>query len=621
MDNILNFIKCPDDIKKLDIKSLEILASNIRDYLLQNVSKTGGHLASNLGVVELTLAIHNVYDTPKDKIIWDVGHQTYVHKIITGRKESFGSLRQYGGISGFPKTNESIYDVFQTGHSSTSISAALGMSRARDIKEDSYNVVSVIGDGALTGGMAFEALNDAGYSKTNMTVILNDNQMSISKNVGSLSTYLSKLRTEPVYFKFKEEFEIIMNKIPGIGKNVAKTADKLKDSIKYLIVPGMLFEDLGFTYLGPIDGHNIQLLKDVLERSKKIKGPVLVHVITQKGRGYDFAEKNPDKYHGVGAFDVESGEFISKGALTYSDVFGEKLVELASKDKDIVAITAAMREGTGLKKFSKTFPERFFDVGIAEQHAVTLAAGLAANGMKPVFAVYSTFLQRAYDQILHDICIQKLPVILAIDRGGIVGEDGETHHGVFDISFLKHIPNIVIMSPKNINEFKMMIELCFNLNCPVAIRYPRGTDIQGFESNTVTHLEPYKAEVITEGKDVLIISVGRMAGYAYKAVDQLKKCGISVGLINARFIKPLDKKTLLNEIKKYKSVITIEDNVIHGGFGSSILEFLSEHNIFDKKLKMLGFPDEFIPHGDSNILLKKYGLDVNGIVENVLRIM
>lgn len=417
MADLLDKLNSPEDLHKLDDNSLKKLADEIREFIISSVSKTGGHLASNLGVVELTLAIHCVYNMPVDKVIWDVGHQTYVHKIITGRKNYFNTLRQYGGLSGFPKKCESIYDIFETGHSSTSISAALGMSRARDIKGEHYSVVAVIGDGAMTGGMAFEALNDAGDSNTNITVILNDNQMSISHNVGSLSTYLSKLRTEPAYFKFKEDFQNTLSKIPG-GKNINNLVEKAKDSFKYLLVPDMLFEDLGFTYLGPIDGHDIVKLKSVLTRSRKIKGPVLIHVITTKGKGYDFAEKSPDKYHGIGVFDVDTGEMLGVKGKTYSSVFGEEIVKIAEKDKRVVAVTAAMPEGTGLDKFAKNFPDRFFDVGIAEQHAVTMSAGLAANGMRPVFAVYSTFLQRAYDQILHDICMQNLPVILAIDKIG-----------------------------------------------------------------------------------------------------------------------------------------------------------------------------------------------------------
>ncbi|KPU44906.1 1-deoxy-D-xylulose-5-phosphate synthase [Oxobacter pfennigii] len=611
----------PEDIRNMDDKELKSLAHDIREFIIQNVSKTGGHLASNLGVVELTLALHSVYKTPEDKIIWDVGHQSYIHKIITGRMHHFDKLRQFNGLSGFPKRNESIYDVFQTGHSSTSISAALGISRARDINKDDFHVVAVIGDGALTGGMAFEALNDAGASNTNLTVILNDNQMSISKNVGSISSYLSKLRTEPAYSKFKHNLEQMLKKIPVVGKDIAKAVERMKDSLKYFLVPGMLFEDFGFTYLGPVDGHDIGMLKDVLLRSKKIKGPVLIHVMTKKGKGYNLAEKRPDKFHGVGIFDVDTGEFLGKSNTTYSEVFGDELIKLAQADKNIVAVTAAMPEGTGLTNFSRNFPDRFFDVGIAEQHAVTMAAGLAVSGMKPVVAVYSTFLQRAYDQILHDVCIQNLPVVLAIDRSGIVGDDGETHQGVFDLSFLRHIPNIVIMAPKSTKELREMLSLSLKLNCPVAIRYPRGTDIEGIVFNEQVKLEPYKAEVIKRGKDVLIISCGKMTAFAYKAAWDLGNSGIDVGLINARFVKPLDENTLLNEIKNYRIVVTIEDNVIKGGFGSGILELLSQHNISDKKIKTLGFPDEFVPQGNYSKLFDKYNLDSKGIIKTILNML
>ncbi len=620
MGNLLDRINYPEDIRSLDCKTLQNLAEEIRKFIIKNVSKTGGHLASNLGVVELTIAILCVYKVPYDKVIWDVGHQTYVYKILTGRKNYFNTLRSYGGLSGFPKRSESIYDIFETGHSSTSISAALGMSRARDMKGEKYNVVAVIGDGAMTGGMAFEALNDAGGSKTNMTVILNDNQMSISKNVGSLATYLSRIRTDPMYFKLKKDVENMLKKIPSLGYNVSKLLDKLKGSLKYLIVPGMLFEDLGFTYLGPIDGHDIATLKDVMERSKKIKGPILIHVITKKGKGYELAEDNPDKFHGIGEFDIDTGEPIGKKKVTYSDVFGDEIVKLAKKDDKIVAITAAMREGTGLYNFSRVFPERFFDVGIAEEHAVTLAAGLAANGMHPVFAVYSTFLQRAYDQVLHDVCMQKLPVVFAIDRGGIVGEDGETHQGVFDISYLRNIPNIVIMAPKCINEFKNMIEFAFKTDFPVAIRYPRGSDMENIKFQD-RGFEPFKIEKINDGKDILIIAVGGMVGHAYKAVLKLKNMGINAGLINARFMKPLDEDGLIGEISKYEYIVTVEDNVSCGGFGSGVLELLSKRGIYDKKIKVMGFPDKFIEHGNVNILFKKYKLDAEGIVETILKMI
>lgn len=621
MGDILDKVNFPQDIKKLDNIQLCKLADEIREFIIQKVSKTGGHLASNLGVVELTLAIHYVYNAPEDKIIWDVGHQTYVHKILTGRKDKFDTLRKYKGLSGFPKRNESIYDVFGTGHSSTSISAALGMARARDIKGENYNVVAVIGDGALTGGMAFEALNDAGYNKTNMTVILNDNQMSISRNVGSLAAYLSKMRTDPVYSKFKKDLDFILKKIPVVGADVARALERIKSSVKYLLVPGMLFEDLGFKYFGPIDGHDIRKLKEVLERSKRVSGPVLIHVVTKKGKGYELAEKKPDKFHGIGVFDINTGELLGKHQITYSDVFGEEITKIAEKDKKVVAITASMREATGLDEFSKKYPNRFFDVGIAEQHAVTMAAGLAANGMKPVFAVYSTFLQRAYDQVLHDVCIQNLPIVFAIDRAGIVGEDGETHQGVFDISYLRCMPNMVLMAPKSINEFREMLNLAFELNCPVAIRYPRGGDIEGVCYNEVNPVKPYKAEILQGGDDMLVISSGRMTGFCLSAVNELKKSNINIELINVRFIKPLDEKTILNEVKKHKKIITVEDNITAGGFGSSIIELLTKNGITDKTVKLLGFPDEFIPHGNVMTLFKKYKLDKEGLIESMLKML
>lgn len=618
MSGLLDRVNFPDDIRGLSDKELKQLASEIREFIIEKVSKTGGHLASNLGVVELTLAIHSVYDTPTDRIIWDVGHQTYVHKIITGRKDKFDGLRQYNGLSGFPKRSESIYDVFETGHSSTSISAALGMSRARDIKHEDYKVVAVIGDGALTGGMAFEALNDAGDSNTDLTVILNDNEMSIAHNVGSLATYLSKFRTDPAYHRFKQAIERFFNAVPGIGKPILNSLDRFKRSLKYYFVPNMFFEDLGFTYLGPINGHDIGSLKYVLGRSKKIKGPVLIHVYTKKGKGYEFAEKRPDKFHGIGAFDIGTGECAGSSKCTYSGAFSDEIVKMAKQDDRIVAITAAMREGTGLEEFAKQFPERFFDVGIAEQHAVTLAAGLAANGMKPVFAVYSTFLQRGYDQVLHDVCMQKLPVVFAIDRSGIVGDDGETHQGVFDLSFLRSIPNMVIMAPKSISELRRMLHLGFKLDRPVAIRYPKGCE----EPNAAFaeedgELTPYKAEVLLRGRDALIIAAGSMVSHAYQAVLRLKNCGIEAGLINARFIKPLDAALILDEVRNYKNIVTIEDNTRVGGFGAGIMEMLSDNDIAGKRVKLLGFPDEFIPQGSREILYGKYGLDAEGIASSV----
>lgn len=614
---LLDKVNYPEDIKQLKNEDLNKLCSEIREFLIENVSKTGGHLASNLGVVELTIALHKVFDMPNDKIVWDVGHQTYVHKIITGRKLQFDNLRKFGGMSGFPKPNESIYDIFATGHSSTSISAGLGIARARDIQKKKYNVVSVIGDGALTGGVALEALNDAGDSGTNMIVILNDNEMSISQNVGGMSAYLGRIRTDPNYINFRDDVETLVKKIPTIGNSLFKNTHKLKESIKYLFVQGILFEELGFKYIGPIDGHNIDKLTDVLERAKKIKGPVLIHVLTKKGKGYSYAENNPDIFHGVGPFEIESGEKLSTTNLNYSMVFGEEIVNEALINDKIIAITAAMREGTGLTKFANDFKNRFFDVGIAEQHAVTLGSGLASNGMKPVFAVYSTFLQRAYDQIIHDVCIQKLPVMFAIDRAGIVGEDGETHQGMFDISFLRSIPNITILSPKDLKEFRLMLKWCFNYNAPVAIRYPRGGD-SDVKFENYNDIEYGKWEILSKGNKIAILSTGKMTQVSHRVVEKLRNKGISVTLVNCRFIKPLDFNMLQHIFENHDYIFTIEDNYIAGGFGSSVLEYGSKRD-YRGKISLIGFPDEFIPHGSPELLYKKYNLDIEGIYNSILK--
>jgi 1-deoxy-D-xylulose-5-phosphate synthase len=614
---ILNEVNYPEDIKALNKEQLCQLADEIRSFLVENVSKTGGHLAPNLGVVELTLALHKVFDMPKDKIIWDVGHQIYVHKLLTGRKDKFNTLRKAGGISGFPRPNESKYDIFSTGHSSTSISAALGVARARDIKNEKYNVVAVIGDGALTGGMALEALNDAGNSNTNITVVLNDNEMSISKNVGGLSAYLSKIRTTPTYINIRNDIEYIIKKIPAVGNNLYKTAERLKEGVKQIVVDGMLFEELGFTYIGPINGHDILEVEDVLKRTKKIKGPVLVHIITKKGKGYSFAEKKPEIFHGLGPFEVRTGESLGTSKINYSKVFGEEIVKEASTNDKIVAITAAMPDGTGLNDFKSQFPKRFFDVGIAEQHAVTLAAGLAANGLKPVFAVYSTFLQRGYDQIVHDVCIQNLPVMFAIDRAGIVGEDGETHQGVFDISYLRMIPNITVLAPKNIDEFRAMLKWCFRFNRPVAIRYPRGGDYN-VNFDKFSSISEGKWETVMKGSDVIILAVGKMVQTSYLAAKKLQEKGINPTIVNCRFIKPLDMAMLQEIAKDYNNIFTIEDNNISGGFGSAVLEHLSKFR-YKGKTTLIGYPDEFITHGSSELIYEKYGLDEHGIYNTILK--
>ena len=617
MQNILDCINSPDDIKKLSYEQLKELASSIRSFLIEKISKTGGHLAPNLGVVELTLALHRVFCTPDDKIIWDVGHQCYIHKIITGRKDMFDTMRQLNGLSGFPKVNESPHDAFNTGHSSTSISAALGIAKARDIKKEKYSVIAVIGDGALTGGMAFEALNDAGRSFNDLIVILNDNEMSISKNVGGLSKYLNKIRTEPFYYKVKEDIDIILNKIPAIGKSAVRALDRVKGSIKYMIMPGIIFEELGFKYIGPIDGHNMEELENVLNKAKGIKGPVFIHVCTQKGKGYYHAEENPDVFHGIAPFEIESGEVISNGGPSHSSIFGEELVEIANENEKIVAITAAMPNGTGLDTFSKKYPDRFFDVGIAEQHAVTFAAGLARNGLVPGFAVYSSFLQRAYDQVLHDVAIQKLHVVFAIDRAGIVGEDGETHQGIYDISFLRHIPNMTIMAPCDYNEFRKMIRYAVEaFEGPIAIRYPRGCGPEKlFESPDIELGQPV---LLREGEDISIIAVGNKVKVALEVADLLEKMDLSADVIYSRFIKPINPEPIINSATKTGKIITIEDNTVEGGFGSKILELINESGI-NVKTKVFGYPDKFICHGSKNQLEKIFGLDAKSIFENVLK--
>lgn len=619
MNSILDTYTNISQLKKLTLSEMTQFSEEIRSFLIDKVSKTGGHLASNLGVVELTLSLYKVFNIDCDKFVWDVGHQTYVHKILTGRKEKFDNLRQFGGISGFPKRSESDYDVFETGHSSTSISAALGMARARDLNKDNYNVVAVIGDGALTGGMALEALNDVGDRKTDLVIILNDNQMSIGKNVGGLSSYLSKIRIDPKYNKIKDEFEDVLRKT-NIGSGLANSLKKIKSGIKQMLVPGMLFEDMGIKYLGPIDGHNIKELTEVMTMAKKLKGPVLIHVLTQKGKGYKFAEKNPDKYHGISAFDQVTGKVSKISGENYSHTFGNALIELAGNNEKIVAITAAMRDGTGLKEFSERFPNRFFDVGIAEQHAVTLAAGMAQGGLKPVFAVYSTFLQRAYDQVIHDVCQQNLPVIFAVDRAGIVGNDGETHQGIFDISFLSHMPNITIMAPKTMAEVKPMLEWAINHNGPVAMRYPRGGDNNKVKLIPKSGFNRGKWEVISDKGKVALIATGNMVGLALQVREKAEKLGIDITIINACFIKPIDKK-LLNELvsKNYK-LITIEDNVIYGGLGSLVLEYV---NSIGKSTKVIniGFEDKFIPHGEPEILYKLNGIDVDTIIKSIVNII
>ena len=614
---LLDKLNFPKDLKKINENDSKVLSDELREFLIDSVSRTGGHLASNLGVVDLTLSLFKVFNFEKDKIVWDVGHQSYVYKILTGRKEGFKKLRQFNGMSGFPKRNESKYDYFDTGHSSTSISAALGIARARDLNNEKYSVIAVIGDGALTGGMALEALNDVGFRKTNLIVILNDNQMSISKNVGAISRYLNKLRIEPRYNKLKTDIQTSLNQ-SDLGKNIAGKISKVKDSIKQLVVPSMLFENMGVKYIGPIDGHDMKAMTEVFIKVKEVEGPVIIHVITQKGKGYTLAEESPSKYHGIGPFDLESGELNVSPKNSYSKAFGKALIHIAEEDKKVVAITAAMPDGTGLKCFSEKFKNRFFDVGISEDHAVTLAAGMASNGLKPVFAVYSTFLQRAFDQLLHDVCLQNLPVVFAIDRAGIVGEDGETHQGINDLSYLSMIPNIHIVAPKCLEEVEILLKWAINKNSPVAIRYPRGGNIINTLS-PITKVEEGKWEIVNKGSKVCIIATGKMVQHAMLAKDILYEKGINPTLINATFIKPIDKKLLENIKKEGYNILTIEDNILKGGLGSAIKEYLSSID-YKETIRSIGYDDEFIPQGNVETLYKAYKLDPENISKAVIKL-
>jgi len=596
---LLEQINGPQDLKALSLDQLEQLSKEIRQFLIQKLSATGGHLAPNLGVVELTLAIHYLFNSPKDKFIFDVGHQSYVHKILTGRRDRFDTLRQYKGLCGFVKRDESEHDVWEAGHSSTSLSAAMGMAMARDLKGESNRVIAVIGDGALTGGMALEALNHIGHEKKNLMVILNDNEMSIAPNVGAMHHYLAKIRTDRHYQKAKDELQQFLNKIPAIGGTLAKTAERFKDSLKYLLVSGILFEQFGLTYLGPVDGHDLEQLTDILRQADSIKGPVLVHVLTVKGKGYSPAEADSLKWHGISPYKIESGQVLKAvEPPMYTEIFSDMLMELAQKDDRIVAITPAMPAGSGLLKFEKAFPNRMIDVGIAEQHAATMSAALAMEGMKPVFAVYSTFLQRAYDQVVHDICRQNLNVIFAIDRAGFVGPDGETHHGVYDIPFLRHVPNIVIMMPKDENELRRMMKTAVDYDDgPIAVRYPRVAG-QGVELDPNPQpLEIGKWESLREGEFGAILAIGPMVQVAEEAADLLKREGCNVQVINARFIKPLDEEMLLTLAKEGKQMLILEEGAEFGGFGSSVLEFYSLKGIYGLPIRIMGIPDKFIEHG------------------------
>ena len=613
MEDILNNITNPKDLKKLNYEDKKELAEEIRSYIIDVVSKNGGHLASNLGVVELTIALHSIFNTPKDKIIWDVGHQTYVHKILTGRKNQMKTLRMLDGISGFPKTTESEYDCFNTGHSSTSISAALGMARARDILNENYKVIAVIGDGALTGGMAEEALNDAGASKSNIIVVLNDNEMSISKNVGGISLLLGKMRTKNVYTKANEKVRVRMGNIPKVGNKIVKLTSRIKNSIKQIFISKMYFEDIGYTYLGPVDGNDIEAVEEILEQSKKCKGPVLVHVVTKKGKGYKLAEKNPSKFHGTAPFDKKTGEVLKAKSKDYSKVFGEKLVEIAKNDNRIVAITAAMADGTGLSEFKKKYPKRFFDVGIAEQHAIGMAAGMAKSGLIPVVPIYSSFYQRAYDQVIHDVCMQNLHVIMCADRAGIVGNDGETHQGLLDMASFSIVPNMTIMAPKDFKELEQMIDFAVNFNGPILIRYPRGGEGKvKFKCNEKIVLG--ESELLKEGSDVTIIAIGKMVEKAVEVADEFSKIGVDAEIINARFLKPFDENKIIESIEKTKNVITIEDGFIKGGLATTVNELIAKNGIIDVNIKNCGYDDEFVKQGSVQELEQINGLDCNSIV-------
>lgn len=618
---MLEKIQKPNDIKKIPADQLPALAEEIREFIIESLSKTGGHLASNLGVVELTIAMHRVFDLPKDKLIWDVGHQSYTHKILTGRKDGFETLRREGGISGFPKRSESDCDVFDTGHSSTSISAGVGYVRARELKKENYSVVSIIGDGALTGGMAYEALNNAASLKSNFIIVLNDNEMSITENVGGMSSYLSGLRTASAYTGFKMDVTKALNRIPGIGPGMVDAMRKTKSSIKQIIIPGMLFENMGLTYLGPVDGHNIPQLIKTFQEAKRFEGPILVHVLTQKGRGYEPAMRHPARFHGAGPFDVKTGLPVGKSNPMYTDVFSTVMRKMGDRRKDVAAVTAAMMTGVGLKRFSNMFPDRCFDVGIAEEHAVTFAAALSLGGITPVVAIYSSFLQRAYDQIMHDVCMQNLHVVFAIDRAGLVGYDGETHHGIFDLSYLGSMPNMTILAPKNLWELSDMIKFAVDYDGPIAVRYPRGEAYAGLKEFRAP-ICLGKSEVIHEGSRVALLAVGSMVKMAEEVQKQLKeRMDMDAALVNARFVKPIDEELLRSFADTYELVVTLEENVKDGGFGERVLAFAEEEDL-PFGVEIIALPDRFIPHGSVSYQMKQVGFtpeDICGRIEEYYR--
>ncbi|MBN1958218.1 MAG: 1-deoxy-D-xylulose-5-phosphate synthase [Desulfuromonadales bacterium] len=616
MASLLSQIHSPAELKRLSKHQLPALAAELREQIVSTVAENGGHLGSSLGVVELTIALHRVFDSPNDQIIWDVGHQAYAHKLLTGRQDQFGTLRRLNGMSGFPKRSESEHDVFGVGHSSTSVSAALGMAAAGDILSEDNKVVAVIGDGSLTAGMAFEGLNHAGHLKQKLVVILNDNEMSISPNVGALSSFLSRKMTSDTFIRFKKETEHLLSYVPGIGKDLVNLAKRAEESLKSFMTPGMLFEGFGFDYFGPLDGHNLEELTETLHNVAQIKGPVLLHVLTKKGKGYPPAEQNPPKFHGVGPFDAETGTVKGGGSVTYTSVFSDTLVKLAEQDSRVVAITAAMTEGTGLKKFAEVFPERFYDVGIAEQHAVTFAAGLSCRGMRPVVAIYSTFMQRAYDQVVHDVCLQNLPVTFAMDRGGLVGADGPTHHGVFDLSFLRHVPNMVFAVPRNEVELQRIMQTASQFDGPFAYRYPRGSGEGMVLCEKIEPLDIGRGELLQEGSDGLIIALGPLVNEALSAAELMKKRGVSIAVVDARFVKPLDSELMLSLAEKVSFVITAEENALQGGFGAAVLELFSDHGVV-LPVSRVGIPDYFIEQGSQAELRDRLGLTAAGLCEKI----
>jgi 1-deoxy-D-xylulose-5-phosphate synthase len=617
MGKLLDHIRSPADLKALKKEQLPLLAAEIREEIIRTVSRTGGHLASNLGVVELTIALHYVFNSPNDRLMWDVGHQTYAHKLLTGRRSRFKTLRQFGGLSGFPKREESPHDCFDAGHSSTSISSALGMAVARSLKGEKQRVIAIIGDGSMTGGLAFEGLNQAGHLGKDLIVVLNDNEMFISSNVGALASYLSRVMTGQFVNRFRGELKAFLQTLPGIGESMYKIAKQAEESFKGFLTPGLLFEELGFRYIGPIEGHRLDHLLETFSNVGKMDGPILVHVLTNKGKGYSPAESDPARFHGVGSFHIETGRPHEKGdgPPTYSEVFGRTLVRLAERDEKIIAITAAMEDGTGLRGYATRFPERFFDIGIAEQHAVTFAAGLALEGFKPVVAIYSTFLQRAYDQVQQDVCLQNLPVIFALDRGGIVGSDGPTHHGLFDFSYLRQLPNMVVMAPKDENELQHMIKTAVGWRTPIAFRYPRGAGYGVRMDRELRTLEVGKGEILLEGDDVLILAIGSTVYPSVEAAQGLLKGGIGASVINCRFLKPLDGELICTMAEKVGKVLTVEENVLDGGFGSAVLEIFQENGLSWVNVKRMGIPDRFVEHGSQEALRGMYGIDTEGIAK------